>query len=137
MTTDFPHGAEPVFTEWPIKEGGIMAAAWTDGNGIPFLALKTLNRIGKTTGLFDWERASNLVSDRVVGFINDRPLVIRAIVNVTGEGLELIVRLPPDIAPDSEFEERFFAAWGSGSPPFSLTLVPTIDHYATNSFPTE
>ena len=136
MTALFPQNAKTIYVEWPIKEGGIQAAAWTDKNGIPFLAVKTLNCIGRTTGIYDWERADTLVSDRVVGFIGDRPLVVRITVNVTSGGIELIVRPPPDLASNCPFEERFFAPWGSGEPAVSITIVPTLDHYAVRSFPT-
>jgi hypothetical protein len=131
-----PRNAAAIHTEWPIKEGGICVYAWTDQTGEPFLAVKTLNRIGKTSGFPDWQRRRQFRSDIVVGFIERRPLVMRIGVKVTFEGLELIVRLPSEIKGGKDFIEKRFAAWNSGKPTFSFTLVPTFEPYASPSFPT-
>ena len=132
-----PCNAATIYAEWPIKEGGVCAYAWTDKNGTAFLAVKSLNCIGKPTGIPDWQRRRRFLSDMVVGFINRKPLVISLRVKVTVDGLELIVRMPRDIKSARDFCERRFSAWGSGSPPLSFTLVPTFDPYAVNSFPIE
>lgn len=128
-----PKKAETIFVEWIVKEGGFQASAWTDENGTPFLAVKTLNRIGKTTGIYDWHRRDNLTSDMVAGFVNGRALTVRLHLRVTRKGLAFTVSLPPDSKHD--FKEKLFAPWGSGEPPMSVTLVPTFDRYAVRSFP--
>src|SRR5208282_1209798 len=98
-----PHKAA-TYAEWVIREGGLQAVAWTDVDGTPYLAVKTLNRIGKTTGLYDWHRGDSFESDMVAGFIDGRPLVMRVHVAVTAEGLTLTVRLPPECGRN--FEEK-------------------------------
>ena len=132
-----PQNAEPIYVEWPIKEGGICAYAWTDKKGEAYLCVKTLNRIGKVTGGPDWLRQNRFKSDVVVGFIDSRPLVVRARVMVTASGLELIVRLPPDAESARDFMERRFTPWGGNVPLFSLMIHPTNETYAVNSFPTK
>ena len=131
-----PCDAETIHAEWPIKEGGICAYAWTDESGQAFVAVKTLNRIGKTTGIADWHRCRIFDSDMVVGFTDENPLVMRVHVMVTRKGLELTIRMPREVKSARDFVEKRFAAWGSDAPTFSLTLVPTFDPYATHSFPT-
>ena len=128
-----PKQAKTIFVEWIVKEGGFQASAWTDENGTPFLAVKTLNRIGKTTGLYDWHRTDSFISDMVAGFTNGRALVVRLHLQLNPEGLAFTVSLPP--GSKHNFEEKLFVSWGSGEPPMSLTILPTFDHYAVNSFP--
>jgi hypothetical protein len=72
----------------------------------------------------------------VVGFIEDKPLIINVSVTATRQGLELTVRMPRDIKSARDFVERRFAAWGSGAPTFSFMLGSTVEPYAANSFPT-
>lgn len=134
MTSQLPQAAEIIYAEWAIKEGGVQAAVWTDLKGRAYIAVKTLNRLGKTSGLYDWQRCDRFMSDIVVGFIEDRPLVVRIRIKVTREGLGLIVTLPPDISSASDFIERRFSPWGSGAPPVSMIFIPTSDHYALKSF---
>jgi hypothetical protein len=131
-----PRNAATIRAEWPIKEGGIQAAAWTDANGIAYLGVKTLNRIGKTSGWHDWHCCDTFTSDMVAGFIEDRPLIMHVNIQVTAAGLDLVVCLPPNIECGNDFAERHFSPWGSGSPTISFTLIPTLDPYAANSFPT-
>jgi hypothetical protein len=131
-----PCNAETIHVEWPIKEGGLCAYAWTDKNGTAFVAVKTLNCIGKTTGIADWQRRDDFDSDMVVGFSNGNPLVMRVHVLATSEGLELTVRMPREVKSARDFIERRFSAWGSGAPTFSLLLGPSFDPYAARSFPT-
>jgi hypothetical protein len=131
-----PRDAAAISVEWPITEGGICAYAWTDKNGQAFVALKTLNRIGKATGLPDWLRRRSFKSDMVVGFIEGKPLVITARVKATIEGLELTVRMPREVKSARDFVEKRFAAWGSGAPTFSFMLGSTVEPYAAHAFPT-
>ncbi len=120
-----PRNAATISVEWPIKEGGICAYAWTDKNGQAFLSVKTLNRIGKTTGLPDWLRRRRFRTDMVVGFIDRKPLVINVRVKVSVDGLELIVLMPRDVKSAADFAERLFTPWNSGKTTYSYTLVPT------------
>jgi len=129
-----PQEAAAIYVEWAIQEGGFQAAAWTDKAGTPYIAIKTLNRIGKTTGLYDWHRSDLFITDMVAGFIDGRPLIVRLHVKVTAKGLTMIVRLPS--GSKLKFEDKRFAPWGSGEPAVSVTLAPTFDHYAVQSFPT-
>ena len=82
-----PCNADPIYTEWPIKEGGVCAYAWTDEKGKAFLAIQTLHRLGKTTGLPDWFRRRRFSADMIVGFVGDKPLVIRVQATITAAGL--------------------------------------------------
>jgi hypothetical protein len=132
-----PRDAAPIQAEWPIKEGGVRAYAWTDEKGIAYLCLKTMNRIGKATGAPDWLRRRKLKSDVVVGFIGERPLVMRVRVEVTRDGLELTVSLPPSVKKLRGFVEKRFTPWGSEAPMFSVTVCPTSDRYAVNAFPSK
>ena len=132
-----PKNATRIFAEWPIKEGGIQTAAFTDGNGTAYIAVKVLNRIGKTSGWHDWHRCDELSSNMVVGFVGDRPLMMHVDVTVCTEGLVMLVNLPDELkAGREDFVEWTFSPWGSGEPPLSITIVPTLDHYAVNSYPT-
>ena len=135
MQKHLPSNAQTIFVEWPIKEGGLLVAAYTDRRGQPYLAVKTLSRLGKSSGLYDWMLCRKLIADRVVGFIDGNPLVIRLQAFVTRRGLAVIISLPPRFARVYSFEQRYFACWGSGEPPMALTIVPGIDHLAVNSFP--
>jgi hypothetical protein len=132
-----PRNADPIQAEWPIKEGGVRAYAWTDGKGTAYLCLKTLNRIGKVAGAPDWLRRQQLKSDVVVGFIGERPLVMRVRIEVTRDGLELTVSLPPSVKKLRGFMEKRFTPWKSETPTFSIEINPTLDHYAVKSFPSK
>ena len=135
VSAPLPKRARTIFAEWIIKEGGFQVAAWTDETGSPFLAIKTLNGIGKTTGIYDWHQGRSFTSDMVAGFNKGRPLIVRLLAEVTAEGLSLTIRLPPN--SKLEFKEKRFTPWNSGEPAMSMTLVPTFDHYAVKSFPTD
>jgi hypothetical protein len=130
-----PQSAGPIQAEWPIREGGVRAYAWTDEKGAAYLCLKTLNRIGKVTGSPDWLRRRCFKSEVVVGFIGERPLVMRIRVKVTQDGLELTVWLPPSIKKLRGFVERHFTPWNGETPTFSIAVRPTHDHYPVRSFP--
>jgi hypothetical protein len=82
-----------------------------------------------------WVRGAKLEEDMVVGFIDETPLVMRVVVNATPAGLELVVRLPPEIKSGEDFVERRFSPWNSRPPTFSFTLAPTLNSLAEKSFP--
>ena len=138
MKEPFPHKSKTIFTEWLVREGGIHAAARTDETGQAYIAIKTINRIGKTSGWYDWHRCYFFESDMAVGFVDDRQLMAHVAIMVNAAGIELIVTLPPSVTKTiSGFMERRFSPWGSGAPTTHITIVPTIDHYATHLFPAE
>ena len=135
MTLLLPQNQRAIFAEWVVKEGGIHAAAKTDGKGEAYLAIKTVNRMGKTSGWYDWSRSRQFQSDMVIGFVDENPLIIRVCANVITEGVELIITPPPELVSASDFIERRFSPWGSDAPTLSITLVPTFEPLAANAFP--
>ena len=136
MKLALPTNAARVFAEWPIKEGGIQAAAWTDENGTAYVAVKTLNTIAKTSGWHDWQRRDEFTADMVVGFMGEQPLVMSVDISVVPEGLVMRVSLPTEFkAGREDFVDWTFSPWGSGEPPVSITIIPTFDRYAVNAYP--
>jgi len=132
-----PCDAEPIAVDWAVKEGGIRVYAWTDAKGTAFLSIHTLNRLGKTTGSPSWLRCRSIELDIIVGFIDERPLIIHAHATATAEGLELVVRLPREVKAARDFFERQLTPWGSDRASFSLFLSPRYEPPASRHFPTE
>ena len=91
--------------------------------------------MGKTSGWYDWSRSKQFLSDMVIGFIDENPLIVRVQANVITEGVELIITPPPELVSASDFIERRFSPWGSDAPTLSITLVPTFEPLAANAFP--
>ena len=129
-----PPNVGPVCAEWPVKEGGICVYAWTDRRGKAYIAVKTLHRLGKATGLPDWLRRRHFTSDMVVGFVGEKPLVVSARIRVMQEGLELTIRPPRELKSVKDFIERRFSSWDSHAPCFSVTLSPEFVPPAARSF---
>jgi hypothetical protein len=117
MKATLPRAAEPVAVEWLTREGGIRVVAWTDVNGIPFLGVFTLNRMGQPNGLPCWLRRSRFLSDVVIGFRDEKPIVIRLFAHVRPWGLEVTLDLSRYATTTFRYRRKLFASWEHGPRP--------------------
>jgi hypothetical protein len=117
MTTALPINAEPVAVEWLTREGGIRIVAWTNDESIPFLGVFTLNRMGQPNGLPCWLRRSRFLSDVVIGFNDEKPVIIRLFVHVRPWGLEVTLDLSRYATTSFRYRRKLFASWEDGPRP--------------------
>jgi hypothetical protein len=117
MIALFPRNAEPVSVEWLTREGGVRAVAWTNERGVPFLGVFTLNRLGQPNGLPCWYRRSRFLSDIVIGFNGEKPVIVRLYVRVRSWGLEATIRLTRYATQTYQYHRNLFAPWHTSPPP--------------------
>jgi hypothetical protein len=117
MKINLPLSADPISVEWLTREGGIRAVAWTDEKGIPFLGIFTLNRMGQPNGLPCWFRRQRFSSDVVIGFSDEKPVIIRVCAHVQSWGLVVDLHLSRYVTKTFRYRRRLFTPWHKSPPP--------------------
>jgi len=128
VASSLPRAAEPVAVEWLTRDGGIRIVAWTDTKGIPFLGVFTLNRMGQPTGLPCWLRRSRFQSDVVIGFREDKPVIMHMFARVKPWGLDVTLDLSRYATSSFRYRRTLFASWDKG-------LRPSFGFLASNETP--
>jgi len=130
-----PIGADDIQVEWVTTEGGVSATAFTDNEGIAYIGLCPLNRMGSPNGLPCWFRCAQLKEDIVVGYRGQKPIVISVDVEASKHGLNLSVVVPLDNG--CQYESHSFSEWGSERPRYGFMAGPANSNWPVNPFPKE
>ncbi len=133
MKADFPRNAAEIYEEWITTSGGIRALAFTDADGIPYIGLCPLNRMGSTNGLPCWIQTHKFQEKTVIGFNENGPIVALIGIELDTEGLHLSVTVR--LENRDWYENRSSAVWGSKRPNYSFIVVPTHRRMPINPFP--
>ncbi len=120
MNDDLPTNAHDIFVEWSTKEGGIGVIAFTDQLSLPYIGIYGLNRIGRPNGLPCWLQRKTLLSDMMIGFQKETPLVISVDIEVSSRGLSLFIL---GSYPTPRFKRHTFALWNSERPRYGFTVL--------------
>jgi len=130
-----PVSADDIQVEWVTTEVGISATAFTDDDGVGFIGLCPLNRMGSPNGLPCWFRRTHLKDNIVIGYRDRKPIVVLVDVEASKHGLSLSVVVLLDNG--CQYESHSFSEWGSERPRYGFTVGPANSNWPVNPFPKE